>query len=77
MLSLRSEAPGLLPDVRVCLVSECRGQADVFRGLVERQQTIKTLWSLPTPAFRRKAAEVRELEGRVTLLSEDATNQLP
>jgi len=43
-------------------------QADVFRGIVERQQTIKTLWALPTPAFRRKAAEVKELQGHLTLL---------
>lgn len=43
-------------------------QAEVFRGIVERQQTIKTLWAMPTPAFRRKAAEVKELEGHLTLL---------
>lgn len=43
-------------------------QAEVFRGIVERQQTIKTLWALPTPAFRRKVAEVKELEGHLTLL---------
>lgn len=41
--------------------------AEVLQGIVERQQTIKTLWALPTPAFKRKAAEVRELEGRVML----------
>jgi hypothetical protein len=42
-------------------------QGDVYRAIVERQQTIKTLWAYPTPGFRRKAAEVKELEGRVTL----------
>lgn len=42
-------------------------QGDIFRAITERQQTIKTLWAVPTPAFRRKAAEVKELEGRVTL----------
>ena len=42
--------------------------AEVLRGIVERQQTIKTLWSLPTPGFQRKAAEVRALEQELMLL---------
>lgn len=43
----------------------CRSQADVFQAIVERQQTIKTLWAVPTPAFKRKEGEVKELEGRM------------
>lgn len=42
-------------------------QAEVFQAIVGRQQTIKALWALPTPGFKRKAAEVKELEGRVML----------
>ena len=44
-----------------------RAQGDVYRAVVDRQQTIKSLWALPTPAFKRKAAEVKELEGRITI----------
>ena len=43
-------------------------QADVLRSIVQRQQTIKGLWTTPTPAFTRKSSEVRELEKNVTLL---------
>ncbi|KAK3282307.1 hypothetical protein CYMTET_9950 [Cymbomonas tetramitiformis] len=42
-------------------------QAEIFQGIVEREQTIKTLWSLPTPGFKRRAAEVKELESQMTL----------
>ena len=49
-------------------------QGDVYRSVVERQQTIKYLWSVPTPGFRRKAAEVKELEGRLTLATAATTS---
>lgn len=42
-------------------------QAQVVRGIVERQRTIEYLWSEPHPAYARKAAEVRELESRLLL----------
>lgn len=50
-----------------CRLKNVVAQRDVYRSVVERQQTIKYLWSVPTPGFRRKAAEVKELEGRLTL----------
>jgi conjugal transfer/entry exclusion protein len=42
-------------------------QAQILQGLVERQQTIKSLWAPPTPAFVRKTAEVKELEKRAII----------
>ena len=43
-------------------------QAEVLRAIVGRQQTIKALWSPPSPGYQRQAARVRELEGRAMLL---------
>ena len=43
----------------------CRPQAENLLAIVGRQQTIKTLWAQPTPAYRRKSAEVKGLEGRM------------
>lgn len=43
----------------------CKPQAENLQAIVERQQTIKTLWAAPTPAYRRKAGEVKDLEGRM------------
>ena len=42
-------------------------QCAVIQSIVERQQTIKELWALPTPAYKRKHAEMKDLEARVTL----------
>ena len=51
-------------------------QADVFRAIVERQQTTKSLWAPPTPAFRRKDAEARDLESRLTVALAHAGDSL-
>ena len=48
-----------------------RERAEILGGVVERQQTIKTLWAYPTPGYARKLAEVKELEGRVMLAALD------
>ena len=43
-------------------------QAEVQGAIVGRQQTIASLWTLPTPAYVRKQGEVKELEAQLTLL---------
>lgn len=43
----------------------CRPQAANLQAIVERQQTIKTLWAAPAAAYKRKVAEVKDLEGRM------------
>jgi hypothetical protein len=45
-------------------------KAAVIASVVERQKTIEHLWAEPAPPFRRKAAEVRELEGRLALIGD-------
>ena len=48
-------------------LQSCRKHADNLNDLVERQQTIKKLWSQPTQAFKRKEAEVKCLQSRLNL----------
>ena len=45
-----------------------QAQAEVLLSIVQRQQSIKGLWQQPTPAFARKAGEVKELESQVMML---------
>ena len=42
-------------------------QAEIYRGVVEREQTIKKLWALPTPAYRRKDGELKQLEAQLMI----------
>eukprot|EP00605_Chrysophyceae_sp_TOSAG23-4_P001683 GSChrysophyteH1.ASY1.ANO1.1849.1 assembled CDS len=44
-----------------------RSQAENLRAIVGRQQTIKSLWTPPAPIFKRKEAEVKELERQMLL----------
>lgn len=52
-------------EARLALASE---KAENLRANVWRQQTIKGLWTQPTPAYTRKLGEVKELESQTTLL---------
>jgi hypothetical protein len=36
--------------------------------VVGRQQTIKSLWAEATPAWKKKASEVKELQRQLTLM---------
>ena len=50
------------------LISRLRllsNQYDNLYAVVERQKSIKSLWSLPTPAYKRKVSEVKDLEGKL------------
>jgi hypothetical protein len=44
-----------------------RSQAENLRAIVGRQQTIKSLWTPPAPIFKRREAEVKELERQMLL----------
>lgn len=48
-------------------LKKCSAQAEIFRGIVEREQTIKTLWAYPTPAYRRKEGEVKQMEAQLMI----------
>lgn len=52
-------------EARLALASE---KAENLRANVWRQQSIKGLWTQPTPAYTRKLGEVKELESQITLL---------
>ena len=42
-------------------------RAEVLRGVVERQKTIKAIWSLPSVPYARKAAEVRQIRSELEM----------
>jgi hypothetical protein len=52
-------------ETRLALASE---KAENLGANVWRQQSIKGLWTQPTPAYARKLGEVKELEGQLTLM---------
>lgn len=50
---------------RLALATE---KTENLRANVWRQQSIKGLWTQPTPAYARKVGEVKELESRITIM---------
>lgn len=52
-------------EARLALASE---KAENLRANVWRQQSIKGLWTQPTPAYTRKLGEVKELESQIMLM---------
>ena len=42
-------------------------KASTFRAVVERQKTIKAIWAEPSSSYRKKAAEVRQLEQEIDM----------
>jgi uncharacterized protein YukE len=52
-------------EARLALASE---KAENLGANVWRQQSIKGLWTQPTPAYTRKLGEVKELESQITLM---------
>jgi hypothetical protein len=52
--------------LRVALATSSN-RAEVLRGVVERQKTIKAIWSLPSVPYARKAAEVRQIRSELEM----------
>ena len=52
-------------EVRLALARE---KAENLGANVRRQQSIKGLWTQPTPAYTGKLGEVKEPEGQLTLM---------
>jgi hypothetical protein len=56
-------------EARLALASE---KAENLGANVWRQQSIKSLWAPPSPAYTRKLGEVKALEAELTLLADPA-----
>ena len=55
-----------ISSLRVALATSSN-RAEVLRGVVERQKTIKAIWSLPSVPYARKAAEVRQIRSELEM----------
>jgi len=55
-----------IASLRVALATSSN-RAEVLRGVVERQKTIKAIWSLPSVPYARKAAEVRQIRSELEM----------
>ena len=52
--------------LRVALATSSN-RAEVLRGVVERQKTIKAIWAEPSVTYARKAAEVRQIRSELEM----------
>ena len=55
-----------ISSLRVALATSSKN-AEVLRGVVERQKTIKAIWAEPSVAYARKAAEVRQIRSELEM----------
>jgi hypothetical protein len=55
-----------ISSLRVALATSSN-RAEVLRGVVERQKTIKAIWAEPSVPYARKAAEVRQIRSELEM----------
>ena len=55
-----------ISSLRVALATS-KNRAEVLRGVVERQKTIKAIWAEPSVPYARKAAEVRQIRSELEM----------